>query len=279
MNLRMIYTFLVLAGVVLIFSNSSGGAAAVQSQDRTGSPLSSASCQTCHSNGAFAPTIEAELLDGDDPVTSYEAGQTYTLRVTISPTAGNPARFGFQAVALTGGSHDNAGSFQNPPAGFQVTELNGRQYAEHASPATETTLEIEWQAPPAGTGEVRFYAAGVAANNGNGSGGDSGVRLGNPLTIGELLSSDAEALAGNATFDLLQNPVRDRARLRLQTRESRRYQLRLFDAAGRTLQSRDLLPPTGEEILEVEMEELKGGLYFISLSDGKKVVTRKVLKI
>lgn len=279
MKFRTIYTTLFLVGFAFFFYNSSGGAAAVQGQDRTGSPLSGASCQFCHFSGSFAPTLEAELLEAGNPVTNYEGGKTYTLRVTISPTAGNPSRFGFQAVALTTAGNDNAGSFQNPPAGLQITELNSRQYAEHSTPSTGTAFEIEWQAPPAGTGEVRFFAAGVAANNGNGSGGDSSARLGSPLTVSELLSSNEEALAGTATFDLLHNPVRDRALLRLQITESRRYQLRLFDAAGRTLQSRDLPLPAGEETLEVEMEELKGGLYFISLSDGNKVVTKKVLKI
>ncbi len=279
MKFPLIYTFFALLTLGFFLVSNSSGPGAVQGQDRTGSPLSNGACQICHASGAFAPTITAELLEDGEPVSEYEAGKTYTLRVEVSPTEGSPTRYGFQAVALTGADDVNAGAFGTPGAGIQVTTLQDRDYAEHSVPNTANgAFEIEWTAPEAGTGDVRIYAAGVAANGANGSGGDGGVFLVNPVVLSELLSDTREALAGNATFDLLRNPVGEQLDLRLQTETAARYELRLFDLNGRLLQARnlDLLP--GRQNLAVDMGAAPAGLYLVSLTDGRAVVTQRVLK-
>lgn len=141
--------------------------------DRTGSPINTIEqrCGTCHRGGSYDPDLSIELLEGGERVRSYIPGSTYTLRLATAAT-GSPAAYGFQAVALAD-DLSAAGTYGEPPAGFQVTELDGRPYLEHGERQPSSSVEIAWTAPEAGTGTVTIYAAGNAVNGADGSSGDN----------------------------------------------------------------------------------------------------------
>ncbi|MCB0376312.1 MAG: hypothetical protein KDD04_10365, partial [Sinomicrobium sp.] len=190
MKIRLVYSLFVLTAMTILFWNASGGPAEVQEADRTMSPLSNnTSCGTCHNAGAYSPVVELQILDGEVPVVIYEPEKTYTLRVAVTGT--EAAAFGFQAVALQGDDNLNAGTFGTPPAGIQVTPLNDRLYAEHSMPSDTSVFRIEWTAPAAGSGNVRFYAGGNAANDNNSVTGDQGAFLASPFVLAELGTSSA----------------------------------------------------------------------------------------
>ena len=121
MKLKVVYSLFFAFLSIILFLNFSGGPARTQSQDRTGGPFSPAPCQTCHTAGAFSPELIVEILDGDDAITDYEPGKTYTFRATIN-TTGSPAEYGFQAVALSGQDNVNAGTFGEPDADMSVID-------------------------------------------------------------------------------------------------------------------------------------------------------------
>jgi hypothetical protein len=181
-----------------LFLGNAGGAAQVQKADRTGSPAGFGTCQSCHDNNAFGPSLDLKLLSQGQPVTSYIPGESYTLRVIVKANQ-NASTFGFQAVALIPGSNAQAGSFKDAPSGVAVRSLNNRQYPEHTFPSQKDTFQLTWVAPAAGTGNVRFYSAGIAAN-GNGNDGGDGAASANIILTEQAPSSTepgAEALVPN----------------------------------------------------------------------------------
>jgi hypothetical protein len=277
MKFRVVYTFFSALLALILLLNFSGGPARTQGQDRTGGPFSEAPCQTCHSAGAFSPELVIEILDGDDPITDYEPGATYTFKATIN-TTGSPAEFGFQAVALSGEDDVNAGTFGTPDDDMSVVDLNGRSYVEHKSPRTENVFEIDWTAPGAGTGEVRIYAACVAANNGNSTAGDGSVFLVNPLTLNEGLVSVGEIDQQMVSLEVFPNPVQEQLNLRINLEQSSNLQLQIFDMSGKLIQSNQLSLLNGENSTSVDVSNLPQGIYSIFLSNGKDGITERILK-
>lgn len=272
MKINVLLTALGLLFLAFLFYGSSSGAALIQAADRTGSPVGSGSCATCHSGGNYETTVIAQVLDGETAVTEYEPGKTYTFKLTVNTDNGVPAAFGFQAVALTGEDNVNAGSFGVAALPARITLLNSRQYFEHFEPSTQNNWSIEWTAPVAGTGDVFFYAAGNAVNRNNSTSGDEPDLLDEPLVLTESVVSSVFAVA---TLDLemtvFPNPVRDLLNLRIRGTENGRFQLRLFDAGGRLLRSTPVEVTGGRAEQQLAVEELPGGLYFLQLSDGQRV--------
>ena len=210
MKKNVLLTTLGLLFLAFLFYEASSGVAATQGADRTGAPGSDAGCNSCHGGGAFNTSVSVAVLDGETPVTAYEPGMKYTFRVTVN-AANNPAGYGFQAVGVVANGNANAGSFGAAPSGTQVTNLSGRQYFEHSQRNTANSWSIEWTAPAAGTGEVRFYAAGNAVNANGDSGGDSPASLPSPLSLSENVASSLAAVRQlDLNMKVFPNTVRDR---------------------------------------------------------------------
>lgn len=183
-----IWFFLIPVGISWFLLSNSGGAAAVQNVDRTGSPLGVGSCGSCHSGGNYSPVISIEVLDNNSVINKYSPGKSYQVRVSIA-AGNNPRGYGFQLVSLSGNNNVQGGVFGNAPAGFNKISLDNRVYVEQSSTRTSGTFVIPWTAPAVGTGSVRFYGAGVAVNGNGGSGGDAHVQAALPLTISEDLAT------------------------------------------------------------------------------------------
>ncbi|MFT6982146.1 MAG: hypothetical protein ACJAUD_000913 [Crocinitomicaceae bacterium] len=160
----------------------SGGAGANGLGDRTGSPLSAATCAQCHGGGSFGASISMQLLDGAVPVTSYTAGTNYTVVYTVT---GSSSAFGFQGGALTS-TNTSGGAFSSPSAGTQLVTISGRPYIEHIGASATGTFQSTWTAPVANSGSISFYGIGLAAN---GNGVTSGDEVTAPavMTITETL--------------------------------------------------------------------------------------------
>jgi hypothetical protein len=274
MKLKYFYTIFLLVGLGLLFLNSSSGPGNVQGQDRTGGPLSPGNCGLCHGAGAFNPSISLELLDGEDPIDGWTPGQTYTMRVTITADA-DAVEYGFQAVALDG-SNKQIGSF-TAGSGTQVVNLGGVQYIEHSSPSTSNTFEVSWTAPGDGAEDVSFYVAGVAANNNGSSGGDGAAFLAQPVTVfGPLNARDLPELANE--LRVFPNPVGEVANVQLELPETTPAQLRLFNAQGQLLRQQQELLTAGTNQLQLVVDDLPHGQYWLELSDGRRVSRTALIK-
>lgn len=278
MKFKLLYTLFALLGGAFLFLNNSSGAGAVQGQDRTGSPLSAATCGACHGGNNFSPSIELEVLKDGEPVTAYTAGEVYTMRVSAG-FSGSPSVFGFQAVALTGENDGQAGDFQNPPSGVQITDVNGREYPEHSQRSQSSVFEVEWVAPEEGTGDVRFYSSVLASNNAGGSSGDGVASLNAPIVLTEdATSSTAGRLALNAEVAIFPNPARNKATLQLSAAQAGIYQVELLSAQGQLLRTNTVEVNGANASLPVDLSALSNGLYLVRVSNGDRTAVRRLVK-
>ncbi len=182
MKFKIIYFSILVLFITMIMQSASQGVGNRFNQDRTGGPVSLSTCSACHSGGSFNGVLSAVVTDmGGNTVTSYMAGQAYTVTFTVSSN-GNGSSAAFQGVALNG-SNGSTGTWSNPQTGVRISSVNSRQYVEHSSPKTgggNITFVATWTAPASGTGNVTFYAAGIVANGNGGTSGDqptSGISL------------------------------------------------------------------------------------------------------
>lgn len=279
MKFHLIYTsFAVALGAFLLLGNSSGPGF-VQNADRTGSPLAGGIfCSTCHSGGNFAPSIAVQVMDDTVAVNSYEPGKTYTLRVAITAGNGTPARYGFQAVALTGATNLNAGDFGTPPAGMRISTVNNRKYAEHNTPSVSNTFEVEWTAPAAGSGDVRFYSAGLANNNNSNTTGDNAVRLTSPLTLTEMAPSSTSDLTLFEAFSAWPNPVNSALNIRIAAENSAVYRMQVLDVKGNLLRTEQVQLTAGENNLNRNWSDLASGVYVVQFSNAEGTTALRVVK-
>ncbi len=149
------------AGVPAVLAYSAGPPAA-----HTGAP-GELTCRECHNTFALNSGPGQLTLEGV-PAT-YDPGATYTITVRISHP--DRRRWGFEISAYTD-ALDTAGTFAITDAGrTQIKTEDGMSFVEQRNQGTDagkaggTAWSFKWNAPPAGTGLVTFYAAGNASNN------------------------------------------------------------------------------------------------------------------
>jgi hypothetical protein len=174
-----------------LFSSNSNGRATQSNTGNTGAPGETATCSSCHSGGAYGTvTVTIQMfLDGTNTaVTSYNPGQTYDMRVTVTPSTGSPLGYGFQMTCLTSPSNTPLGGYSALASNVKQKLVTtgtymGRTYVEHNGVGTNNQFNLSWTAPTAGTGTVKFYAAGNCVNLSNSTSGD---KVGNSsITITE----------------------------------------------------------------------------------------------
>ena len=158
--------------ISIALMSSSNGVAAEQNQDRTGAPGSAESCILCHIAGSTlnaSNSISVFNINGEE-ITAYIPGDAYEVNFVVSEN--DAAGFGFQATSiLSDGS--NAGEFSNPGDAVQLEAVEGRHIVEHSTPSTTGIFTATWTAPDAGSGDVGFFMAGIAANLQDQNHGDS----------------------------------------------------------------------------------------------------------
>jgi len=133
--------------------------------------------QTCATSGCHDDNQlnsgTAHLTIDAGGATQYVAGQTYSIKVSISDA--NVNRFGFQLVALDN-TNANAGTFQiTDPARTQFIKndhaFTNRDYITYTFNGTDAVSTgksewiVNWTAPATTVGSITFYAGGVSAND------------------------------------------------------------------------------------------------------------------
>jgi hypothetical protein len=285
---KVIYIFSFFATSLVLISNS-GGKAAIEGEGMTGAPGdrvqangSAVTCQNCHNNGTYNPTAKIDFLDeaGTATVTKYEAGKTYTIRLTITAT-GTPPAYGFQMIDIRKSNNANVKGFlptTSQAAGIQITAITSgnqanRSYAEHSRRLTSNMIIVKWKAPAAGTGSVVFYAVGNAAN---GSGGNGTASLNTEFA--ELTSSVNE-LANSVEMSVLPNPSIDGVVLSLSSKKSKNIQVRMTDISGRTVLSENKAIQAGENTVKLDVSNLVKGAYMIQVIENQNIISKKILKL
>ena len=145
------------------------------SNGRTGAPFDG-HCNSCHTGNnpnGFNGTVEITGMP-----TAVLPNTVYPLMLTMTPTAGNPFRGGFQLVAVDG-NNLNAGNLAtvNTQCGTEMS--SGREYIEHRGAKNFTgggpaSWSFNWTSPATANGaQIKFFFIG---NFGNNDGDDTGDR-------------------------------------------------------------------------------------------------------
>ncbi len=276
MKFKNIYTVAAVIGLFVLLQSRSGGPATQANLRVTGAP-NEGTCgnNTCHTAGAFDPSVTIELLEGDDLVAKYEPGKTYTLRITNTPGTSSPAGFGFQAVSLTA-SNAQAGDWGTTPFSIITKTIANKKYIEHSAPQTTGVFEMPWVAPIAATGKVTFYASSLAANNNSQTSGDGSAS--GSLEVEENTTSSTSELGKEiAKVEVLPNPVSDVLNLQITSRSAGYHKLRIFDAAGNIVKTAPADLQVGRNTANVPVGELAPGLYLVQLcGDGHMAAVQMV---
>jgi uncharacterized protein (TIGR03437 family) len=126
--------------------------------------------------------------------------------VTITINDPDARRWGFEASPRLGSDASKpAGTMTPADANEQVTDEGGVQFATHTTAGTRNgtasgvTFEVDWTAPPDGSGNVVFY---VAANAANGNGSPTGDRIySTSVTLTEAASASNPAIQDNGVLN------------------------------------------------------------------------------
>ena len=150
------------AALLLSASSSSG-----PDVGYAGDPIEFKNCTACHdSNPLDRGNGEFSIIGAPS---SWRPGWTYTFSVKIMDPGQD--RWGFQLIADDG--YGNAlGHFKVVDPYTRLRTGNGRTYISQKMVGTffgfldgPISWTVSWESPPAGSGTVRFYAAGDAADN------------------------------------------------------------------------------------------------------------------
>ncbi|MFQ5446143.1 MAG: choice-of-anchor V domain-containing protein [Saprospiraceae bacterium] len=282
MKIRNVYKIAGLLILYVVLQSRSGGPGAVAGLEVTGAPGSTGNTGTCgntgcHASGAFDPAVTLQLLDGNTPVTKYEPGKTYTLKVTNTPGSGTPANFGFQAVSLNSAG-EQTGDWGDLAATMHVVTLSGRKYVEHSAPSPIGEFELPWVAPATGAGNVTFYAASNAVNGNGASSGDGTAN--NSLAVEESAVSAVFSLKNEfASMAVQPNPVRETMNIVINSQKAGDFLLRIIDTQGVVQKVESLSLTTGANEQSFGVAGLTPGLYILQLTGSGQVAATQMLKL
>ncbi len=140
------------------------------------------SCSICHSGTVVNPSQGRVIISipSSAGTTTYAPGRTLRLRVTVEDITAT--RWGFSLTVRGDASAANGGTLGIPSTSAAFirlvtstaanTSLTQTSTGSFRAQPTRASWDFDWTAPAAGAGTVRFYAAGLGANNDNTASGD-----------------------------------------------------------------------------------------------------------
>ncbi len=287
MKLKFTYFFFTLsicATVFLSLANSNGRAAA-QNAGNTGAPGdASVTCGGCHATSSQVQvSIDMSLTDENGVAvdTEYLPGSTYDLKVMINSEMGSPSAFGFQLLALKAPLNENGDETSdyteisaNAQKSFASTP--GRSYLEHKGASSTNEFSAKWTAPEVGSGPVSFYFCG---NGANGNGNTQGDNIAcSRVELGEKKVSSVNTIAGVSEIRTFPNPTKNNISLELVSQTKVTSQLRLMNLSGQQIENHQVALNTGENKININLDNYQSGIYFLQLATNEGMITRKIVK-
>lgn len=290
MKLRLVSAlFLAALCAVVLSGNKNGRASTPPGFGNTGAPgdetLPNGTpvlCNSCHLASSITSATSVHILNAaGDTVTQYQPGVQYTARVTVQTLTGNPQRFGFQMIALADSDTSDLDGFSDVgPNNYKVVTVNstGRTYAEHANVSVSNIFNVTWTAPPAGKGDVTFYAAGNAVNNNGSNNGDGPSITSLQLTEAGGVSTQNPG-ATQVGLKVWPNPAVSVVNLHFNLPDAGKYRLSAYDLSGRLVWESSQLLQGGDNVLQVPAGNWAPGVYFVALEGNGISASAKVMKL
>jgi hypothetical protein len=272
MKFKTLYGAAALLFLSLITMSNRSGPASNGNGDRSGV---SANCGQCHQGTSANASINIQF-DAEDgfgvltPATSYVPGQLYRVRITM--TGANVHGFNSRIVGAANTNDVGTMSAANSNE-VKITTLGGSvNIAEQQFPqAAGEVFFYRWTAPAAGTGSVRIFAAGVAADDTGFSNND--FHMENMLTITESTGVGVENIA-TQTLNIFPNPTAGLLNVNSNITEAADYQVDVVDMLGKIVQQQQQNLQVGAQQIQLNVQNLPAGWYQLRISNGKKQITQ-----
>jgi len=179
-RLRWIQILFVCAVGYFIFASNSNGRATAANSGNTGAPGEN-TCGQCHSGGSYNASVAIQVFQngGTVPTTQFISGNTYTVKVIVSNSMGNPFGYSFQFTALTSADNSPVSGYSNLASNVKQKTItiqnafNGRTYLEHNGVTSNNVFQFDWTAPVNLNEAVTFFASGNVVNGNGGTSGDA----------------------------------------------------------------------------------------------------------
>ena len=291
MKLRLVYTlFLSLLALAVLPANKNGRATEAK-VGNTGAPGDEAlpngiplTCISCHTASPITASMGVHIIDADgDTITQYVPGTDYTARVEVTAVTGDPKGYGFQMIALKDDGEVDLDGFTDPGNNtvnnYKLATIpNGRTYAEHDNVSNSNIFDVKWTAPPAGTGDITFYAAGNAVNK-NGLNSGDGASFTSLQMAEDLGASAQNPAAEQIGLQIWPNPAHERLNLSFNAPRSGDYRIIVRNLSGRVVWESVQTLATGVQQPEIQAIEWASGVYFMSVSGAGIEANIKFLKL
>ncbi len=179
-RLNWIQLFCACALGYFLFSSNSNGRATVANSGNTGAPGEN-TCGQCHNGGSYNASVAIQVFPngGTIPTTQFVSGNTYTVKVTVSNSMGNPFGYGFQFTALTDADSAPLSGYSSLASNVKQKTItvqnafNGRTYLEHNGVTSNNVFQFNWTAPANLNEAVTFFASGNVVNGSGSTAGDA----------------------------------------------------------------------------------------------------------
>jgi hypothetical protein len=238
---------------------------------RTGSPGDGGNCTGCHTGTAVTT---AGLITTNIPANGYVPGTVYTITATVSDPLKNKFGFEVSPQSITG---TKLGTLTITDA--TRTQLIGSgKYVTHKSTGTAgtsnaATWSFNWTAPAAGTGQVGFYGAFLAANANAATSGDV-VSLSSLFVNENLSTGAAESFFGD--LQIFPNPAVEELFVSVPQSMKQELRIRIFSMKGDLVKEESFSSVV--EKVSIDVSALAEGMYFAEINWGEDKIVKRFLK-
>jgi len=248
--------------------------------DHTGAP-GETSCVACHAgtDNSGPASITFSIAGG---VTQYTPGQTYS--ITVSVTQPGIDKMGFACVALRGSNNSTIGTFQLLDAARTRTFTGGsRKYVSHTPCGADAPSpgynewSFNWQAPPAGVGNITFYLGALAGNHNHATTGDFAYKRSITLTPAVAAGVD-EWKDAKSLVSVFPNPTSDKFEIRSAI-GSKVQELQVMDLQGKLLKTIHVAETPSGTYHQYSAKQLglHTGIYFLKITDEDQQSYKKLI--
>ncbi|MDQ3193206.1 MAG: T9SS type A sorting domain-containing protein [Bacteroidota bacterium] len=275
MKKKITFSICLLFGVIMIndlVSNQAISNSGSAPAGNTGSPADGKNCTNCH---AGTSTLQQNLITSNIPIDGYKADSTYSITATVSHPTFN--KFGFQVSPQNINGNLLGTLIVINTTETQLTGLG--KYITHNSGGTTGTSNTKswtfnWIAPSSGTGDVTFYGAFNAANNNSQTSGDEIYT--STLTIQENISTYIASTDTDKIFTVYPNPVNDKITVSFEnTVISSPKHITIRNIEGKEVRKIISSEMSNQEI---DVSNLKAGIYFLTFMNNENVYVKKIIK-
>ena len=248
---------------------------------------------TCHGSSATSTTNVNIVLDSAGTiVTHYKPGVTY--RVTLlgkNTSAAALHKFGFQLSSSKAASVAQAGTWlaTSLPTGAAINSSGGFSpfnVVSHSTPKNDSVVtsvsyypvSVNWTAPAAGTGSVKFYGVINAVDGDNAATSGDKWNTGTS-TITELPSNvGINDVSAKMELSAFPNPVSANLTLQLNNAQAGSYNVRVFNINGQMVATQNIEVSSNTAVSIVDMRGFATGMYQVAVEKDGIVAMQSVIK-